>query len=137
MRYQTVVIGGGQAGLAMGHHLARTGRQFVILDASRRIGDAWRTRWDSLRLFSPAIIDGLPGTRYPGPPWSFPTRDEFADYLEAYARQWRLPVRSGVQVTRLWHDGDCYVIEAAGERIEADTVVVATGFDRAARIPEF
>src|SRR5690349_15262531 len=80
----TVVIGGGQAGLSMGHHLARQGVRFTILDAHQRIGDSWRQRWDSLRLFSPARFDGLNGMPFPGDPYGFPTKDQMADYLEAY-----------------------------------------------------
>ena len=137
MRIETVIIGGGQAGLAMGYHLARRRRPFVILDANARIGDTWRTRWDSLRLFTPAMYDGLPGMPFPAPAWSFPTRDEFADYLEAYADRFDLPVRTGVTVERLWHDGTAYVVETAGERYEADNVVVAAGFDRVPVVPDF
>jgi putative flavoprotein involved in K+ transport len=84
-RFETVIVGGGQAGLATGHHLARWGRSFVILDAGRRVGDPWRGRWDSLRLFTPARYSSLPGMRFPGDAWHYPTRDEVADYLEAYA----------------------------------------------------
>ena len=91
----TVVVGGGQAGLAVGYHLARRGIPFVILDASTRIGDAWRSRWDSLRLFTPARYDGLDGMPFPGPGDRMPTKDEMADYLEAYAAHFDLPVRSG------------------------------------------
>jgi putative flavoprotein involved in K+ transport len=80
--FETVIIGGGQAGLSVGYHLARRGRRFVILDANQRIGDAWRKRWDSLRLFTPARYDGLPGWPFPAPAWSFPTKDEMADYLD-------------------------------------------------------
>jgi putative flavoprotein involved in K+ transport len=76
---ETVIVGGGQAGLSVGYHLARRGRRFVILDANQRIGDAWRMRWDSLRLFTPARYDGLPGWPFPAPGWSFPTKDELAD----------------------------------------------------------
>src|SRR5690349_19923790 len=81
-RFDVIVIGGGQAGLSAGYHLARTGLRFVILDASERIGDAWRNRWDSLRLFTPAKFDGLDGMRFPAPPDHFPTKNEMADYLE-------------------------------------------------------
>ena len=137
MRIETVIIGGGQAGLAMGYHLTRRRRPFVILEANARIGDSWRTRWDSLRLFSPARYDGLPGMPFPAPAWSFPTRDAFADYLEAYADRFDLPVRTGVTVERLWHDGTTYVVETAGERFEADNVVVAAGFDRMPVLPDF
>ena len=78
-RVETVVVGGGQAGLAVGRELAKRGQRFVILDASERVGDTWRRRWDSLRLFTPARYDGLPGWRFPAPGWSFPTKDEMAD----------------------------------------------------------
>src|SRR6476469_7569532 len=84
-RAQVVVIGGGQAGLSLGYCLARQGLSFVILEASPRVGDSWRRRWDSLRLFTPAKYDGLIGMPFPAPPQSFPTKDEMAAYLEAYA----------------------------------------------------
>jgi putative flavoprotein involved in K+ transport len=90
-----IVIGGGQAGLSVGYHLARRGLRFVILDASARVGDAWRQRWDTLRLFSPARYDGLDGMPFPAPPSSFPTKDQMADYLESYAARFDLPVVSG------------------------------------------
>ena len=93
----TVVIGAGQAGLSVGHYLARQGRPFVILDAGQRVGDVWRRRWDSLRLFTPAAFDGLAGMKFPGSPFSFPTKDEMADYLESYARRFQLPVRNGIR----------------------------------------
>src|SRR5262245_33716056 len=91
-RFHTIVIGGGQAGLSVGYYLLRTGRPFVILDANDRVGDAWRGRWDSLRLFTPAVFDGLVGMKFPAPSFSFPTKDEMADYLAAYARRFQLPV---------------------------------------------
>ena len=84
-RFETVIIGGGQAGLAVGYHLARRERSVVILDANERIGDSWRERWDSLRVFTPARYDGLPGWSFPAPGWSYPTKDDVADYLESYA----------------------------------------------------
>ena len=92
----TIVIGAGQAGLSAGYHLAKRGLTFVILDADARIGDHWRQRWDSLKLYSPAKYDSLPGMRFPGPSAHWPTGREMADYLEAYARRFDLPVRSGV-----------------------------------------
>ena len=100
-RVDTIVVGGGQSGLAVGYHLARRGLPFVILDAHQRVGDAWRTRWDSLRLFTPAGYDGLPGMRFPAPRTTYPTKDEMADYLEAYAQRFELPVRTGVRVDAL------------------------------------
>jgi putative flavoprotein involved in K+ transport len=134
---ETVIIGGGQAGLSVGYHLARRGRRFVILDANQRIGDAWRKRWDSLRLFTPARYDGLPGWRFPAPAWSFPTKDEVADYLEAYAARFDLPVRTGVRVDGLSRQAGRYVVAAGERRFEADQVVVASGAYRRPRIPAF
>src|SRR5919197_611027 len=137
-RYETVIIGGGQAGLATGYQLAKLGRSFVILEADRRIGDVWRRRWDSLHLFTPARHDGLPGWRFPAKGWSFPSRDAMADYLEAYAARFGLPVRTGMPVDRVSGDGDGgYVVTAAGRRFEADNVVVATGAFKVPTVPAF
>jgi putative flavoprotein involved in K+ transport len=99
----TVIIGGGQAGLVMGYHLQQAGEQFLILDAQSRIGDTWRNRWDSLRLFTTPKLSSLPG--WPMELSTFPTHDEMADYLEAYAHHFNLPVRSGVRVNRLSRSG--------------------------------
>jgi putative flavoprotein involved in K+ transport len=136
-RLETVIVGGGQAGLSVGYQLARRERPFVILDANRRIGDAWRSRWDSLRLFTPARYDGLPGWRFPAPARSYPTRDQVADYLEAYAARFDLPVRGGVRVDGLSRDGDRYLVAAGDRRLAADHVVVATGAYQRPRIPAF
>jgi putative flavoprotein involved in K+ transport len=136
-QFETLIIGGGQAGLSVGYHLARRGRRFMILDANQRIGDAWRTRWESLRLFTPARYDGLPGWPFPAPAWSFPTKDDVADYLEAYAARFDLPVRTGVRVDKLSREGDRYVVTAGKYRYEADHVVVAAGAYQRPRIPAF
>jgi putative flavoprotein involved in K+ transport len=136
-RFETVIVGGGQAGLSVGYHLARRGRPFVILDSNRRVGDAWRGRWDSLRLFTPARYDGLPGWPFPAPAWSYPTKDQVADYLEAYATRFDLPVRTGVRVDQLSRDGDRYLLAAGDRRLEADHVVVASGAYQRPRIPAF
>ena len=96
----TVIVGAGQAGLATAHHLRKRGRECVVLDHNQRIGDNWRQQWDSLRLYSPAKFDALPGMKFPAAPWSFPTKDEVAAYLEAYAGRWDLPVRLGIRVER-------------------------------------
>jgi putative flavoprotein involved in K+ transport len=134
---ETVVIGGGQAGLSVGHHLARQGRPFLILDANQRVGDAWRNRWDSLRLFTPARFNGLAGLPFPAPAHSFPTKDQVADYLEAYATQFQLPVRTGVRVDRLWRDDGGFVVAAGDRSWEADNVVVAMSSFQVPRVPTF
>jgi putative flavoprotein involved in K+ transport len=135
--HETVIIGGGQAGLAMGYELKRKGVPFVILDAQERVGDAWRTRWDSLRLFTPAFVDRLPGMPFPAPAWSFPTKDEMGDYLERYAEHFELPVRTGVSVECLEKEGGRYVLTTGIGRVEADRVIVATGANRVPKVPAF
>ena len=97
-RFDTIVIGAGQAGLSAGAYLQRAGRSFLILDAGERVGDTWRQRYDSLRLFTPPRYIGLPGSRIPSKDGRMPTKDELADYLEAYAARVGLPVRTGVRV---------------------------------------
>ena len=134
---ETVVIGGGQAGLSVGYHLSRLGRPFVILEAAERVGDAWRERWDSLRLFTPARFDALDGMPFPAPPNTFPTKDEMADYLEAYAERFRLPVRTGARVDRVGWNGRRYEVTAGSLRLEARNVVVAMATYQEPRVPEF
>lgn len=136
-RIDTVVIGGGQAGLVTGYYLAKQHRPFVILDAGDRIGGAWRSRWDSLRLFTPARFDGLPGLPFPGPKHLAPTKDEMADYLESYAAHFRLPVRSGVRVDRVTRNERGFVVISDRSRIEASNVIVATGAHANPIVPEF
>lgn len=134
---ETVVIGAGQAGLAVGHYLAKQARRFVILDANERVGDSWRQRWDSLRLFTPARYSSLPGMPFPLPDLSYPTKDETADYLEAYAAKFALPVHTGVRVDRLVKEGDRFVATAGDRQFEADNVVVAAGAYHTPRVPDF
>jgi putative flavoprotein involved in K+ transport len=136
-RVQVVVIGGGQAGLSVGYCLKQRGLSFVILEAHERVGDSWRKRWDSLRLFTPAKYDGLIGLPFPATPFSFPTKDEMADYLEGYATHFDLAVRTRVNVDRLWRDGTRYIVDAGERRFEADHVVVAMASYQAPRVPDF
>ena len=132
----TVVVGGGQAGLAVGYHLARQHRSFVILDANQRTGDNWRCHWDSLRLYSPASLDGLPGMDFPAPSSTYPSKDQVADFLEAYAAEFDLPVRTGTRVSRVTRSGAGYTVDCGRTSIEASNVIVATGtFGHAPRIP--
>ena len=136
-RINTVVIGGGQAGLSVGYHLQRKGVQFVILDANPRIGDAWRNRWDSLRLFTSARFAGLDGMPFPGDRHAFPTKDAMADYLESYAQHFQLPVRCGLRVERLSRLGDRFLVVAGDQQFEADNVVVAMADYQRPRVPAF
>ena len=134
----TVVIGAGQAGLSAGYYLKRLGIAFAILDADARIGDHWRDRWDSLKLYSPARYDALPGMRFPAPSSHWPTAREMADYLEAYARKLDLPVWSGTRVERVEPvDGGFIVSTADGARLSARQVIVATGPFREPHVPSF
>lgn len=136
--YGTIVIGGGQAGLSVGYHLAKRGVPFVILDAARRIGDVWRNRWDSLRLFTPAAYNGLNGMPFPAHPNAFPTKDEMAAYLESYAERFNLPVRNGVRVDGLSRREDGRFVVTAGElRLTADNVVVAMSNFQRPKVPAF
>jgi putative flavoprotein involved in K+ transport len=135
--FPVVVIGGGQAGLSVGYHLKRRGIPFVILDANARIGDQWRDRWDSLRLFTPAQFDGLDGMRFPARAGTFPTKDAMGDFLEAYAAHFHLPVRSGVRADGLDRVGDDYVVTAGGQRFRAPHVVVAMSNYQKPKVPPF
>ena len=137
LKYDTIVIGAGQSGLATGYFLQKAGHDFIILDANQRIGDTWRSRWDSLRLFTPARYDGLAGVPFPAPPHYFPTKDEMADYLEAYASHFNLPVRTGVKVDILSREGNRFTISAGDQRFEADNVVVAMATFQKPHVPAF
>lgn len=139
-RVGTLIIGAGQTGLAAGYHLQRKGLPFLILDADQRIGDHWRERWDSLRLYSPARSDNLPGMRFPASAYHYPTAREMGDYLAAYADRFQLPVRSGVRVDRLERAGDGlsgFVVTAGARSYQADQVIVATGAFQVPRVPAF
>jgi putative flavoprotein involved in K+ transport len=133
----TVVIGGGQAGLAIAYFLKQLDLPLVILDENERIGDAWRKRWDSLRLFTPARYSGLPGMPFPGLRWAYPTKDDIANYLQAYAREFDLPVRTGIKVGSLSKTGDQFKVISGEETLSADNVVVASGAFNNPRIPSF
>jgi len=136
-RIHTLVIGGGQAGLSVGYHLAKRGLPFLILDANRRTGDAWRNRWESLRLFTPARYAGLPGFPFPARGDSFPNKEQMATYLESYAQRFHLRVQHGVKVDSLSKQGDRFVVTADDLRIEAQNVVVAMANYQHPRRPAF
>jgi putative flavoprotein involved in K+ transport len=121
------VVGGSQAGLAMAWHLARRGLRFVVLDAGPEIGHAWRSRWDSLTLFTPAQHDALPGMPFPGGPDTYPTKDPVADYLQDYAAAFNLPVKLNARVAHLSQTAEGFEIRTQDETYGARQVVVATG----------
>lgn len=136
-RVGTLIVGAGQAGLSAGYYLARRGLPFLIVEAHQRVGDAWRERWDSLRLFTPARYDGLAGFPFPAAGFSFPTKDEMADYLESYVERFRLPVRTGVRIERLAREGPTFVASAGAQTFEADNVIVAMASFQQPLVPAF
>lgn len=136
-RVDTLVIGGGQAGLATGYHLQQAGVPFVIVDANRRTGDSWRNRWDSLRLFTPNRFNSLPGMPITGRGWDFPTKDELADYLESYARHFEFDIRHGVTIDHLSREGDHFVAATTGRVFEARRVIVAMSDYQLPKTPAF
>lgn len=133
--YDVIVIGGGQAGLAAGYHLHRRGADFLVLDTEQKTGDVWRRRWDSLRLFTPAQHDGLPGLRFPDARGTFPTKDQVADYLVEYVARFELPVEHGVRASRVWKSSDGFTIESTGGEYLARAVIIATGTNPSPRVP--
>jgi putative flavoprotein involved in K+ transport len=122
-----VVVGGGQAGLALGYFLTRQDRRFTILEAAREPAAAWRERWDSLRLFTPVRRDSLPGRAFPGDPDSYPGRDQVVAYLEDYARRFALPVELDSRVLAVTGVDGGFEVELADRRLLAEQVVIATG----------
>jgi len=135
--YHTIVIGGGQAGLAAGYFLAQRGERFVILDASRQTGDSWRSRWDSLYLFTPSQFDGLPGMRFPKPNNTFPSKDEVAEYLQDYAEKFQLPIRHGVTVEALTRAEGGYRAAVGDGAFFAGNVIITTGAFHQPYTPSF
>jgi putative flavoprotein involved in K+ transport len=135
-KFDTVVIGAGQAGLAAGHDLAMRGKPFVILDAADRVGGSWLNRWDSLKLFTPSIRSDLPGLPLGGG-YRFATKDEMLDYFERYVATFELPVRLGVQVDGLFREGAGFRVTAGAQAFDADHVILATGVHRVPRTPAF
>jgi putative flavoprotein involved in K+ transport len=135
-RYEVAVVGAGQAGLAIGHLLARGRRRFALLDRASGIAAAWRERWDSLTLFTPRRYSALPGLPFPGDPNGYPTRDEVIAYLERYANTFELPVELNAEVEELYRDDEGrFALKLDGRTITADQVVVATGPCQAPYVP--
>lgn len=137
INYKVIVIGAGQAGLSVGYYLKKNNIPFIMLDAGERVGDSWRNRWDSLRLFTAAKFNGLAGMRFPASPNYFPTKDEMADYLENYAKHFNLPVKTGIRVDSLSGENNYYCISAGDQHFRAEHVVIAMSSFQTPRIPKF
>jgi putative flavoprotein involved in K+ transport len=135
--WNTIIIGAGQAGLAAGYHLLKAGEDFVIIDGAENIGDSWRKRWDSLRLFTPSQYDGLPGFAFPVSRNMMPEKDEVADYIEKYAKKFKLPVSMGEKVNYLTASQTGFEITTEKGVLKCDKVIVATGTNQQPRIPGF
>lgn len=132
-----LVVGAGHGGLAVAHDLVSAGRAVLIVDAHARVGDAWRRRWDSLRLFTPRDLDALPDIAFPPGDDPFPNKDEVADYQERYARDTGFPLRLGASVTALRRTGDVFEAGVGVDVIRARAVVLAGGQFHAPNIPAF
>ncbi|MGZ8849065.1 MAG: flavin-containing monooxygenase [Thermoanaerobaculia bacterium] len=135
--YDAIVIGAGQAGLAAGYFLSRAGASFMMLEGAAEIGDSWRRRWDSLRLFTPARYNGLPGMAFPGHRYALPGKDDVASYLQAYATRFSLPIQTASRVTALERDGERFIVRTADADLVCSSVVVTTGAYQRPFIPEF
>jgi putative flavoprotein involved in K+ transport len=137
VHYDTIVIGGGQAGLAAGHFLSRAGARFLLLDGSSEIGDSWRRRWDSLRLFTPNRYNWLPGLPFPGNPAALPSKDDVAAYLQTYAARFDLPIQLRTSVFALERHASAFVVRTTKDELAASSVIIATGAYGRAYVPEF
>ncbi|HYX10186.1 MAG TPA: NAD(P)/FAD-dependent oxidoreductase [Bacteroidales bacterium] len=134
---KTVVIGAGQSGLAVAYYLKKNNEEFVLLDSRENVGNSWRERWDSLRLFTPSQYDGLPGFKYPAARGTLPAKEEIADYLSRYAKKFSLPIELNTKVLELNNTEDDYEIITSKGKIYANNVVVATGTNPSPYIPSF
>jgi len=137
VNWGTIIIGAGQAGLAAGYHLLKSSEDFVVIDAAKNIGDSWRKRWDSLRLFTPSQYNGLPGFPFPASRGTMPSKEEMADYLEKYQEKFKIPVRLGEKVNHLSKIQSGFEITTSKGILKCDKVIVATGTNPLPRIPEF
>ncbi|SMB83516.1 FAD-dependent pyridine nucleotide-disulphide oxidoreductase [Hymenobacter roseosalivarius DSM 11622] len=136
MVYHSLILGAGQAGLATAYYLRRAGVSFLVLEASNAVGNSWVHRYDSLRLFSPARYDALPGLPFPQPPESYPTKNEVAAYLRQYVAHHQLPVQLNASVRELTRGADgVFTVKTAHGEYRAYRVVVATGSSFSPMIP--
>ncbi len=136
-RYQTIVIGAGQGGLAIGYYLKNLNQHFLILDRSKDIGSTWSSRYDSLILFTPRQYSSLPGLKIAGSPQGYPTKDEIANYLITYRETFQLPVQLNTEVTRIRKENGHFIVKTKDQNYETKNVVIATGPFQKPRIPAF
>jgi putative flavoprotein involved in K+ transport len=132
-----LVIGGGQAGLAVGYYLRRTGMSFAILDAEEGPGGAWRRGWNSLRAFSPARYSSLSGHLMAGGPEKYPTRDEVVSYLADYEERYGLLVHRPVMVEAVERRGELLAAKVGHAWIKARAVVSTTGTWSRPHVPDY
>ncbi|MBM3818040.1 MAG: hypothetical protein FJW14_03325 [Acidimicrobiia bacterium] len=137
VHYDTIIVGAGQAGLAAGYFLSRVRSRFLLLDNSSEIGDSWRRRWDSLRLFTPNRYNALPGMPFPGNPAALPTKDDVAAYLQSYAARFDLPVRLSASVSAVEHHRGAFIVRTADDELAASSVIIATGAYGRPSVPLF
>ena len=133
----TIIVGAGQAGLSAGYHLIKTNEDFIIIDANSRVGDSWRKRWDTLHLFTPSQLDGLPGFPFPASKDTMPSKDEMADYLEKYAEKFKLPIRLQEKVNRISGSQPGFEISTSKGVLTCERLIIATGTNPLPRIPDF
>jgi putative flavoprotein involved in K+ transport len=136
-KWDIVVIGAGQAGLAIGYFLKKMNRDFMIIDMNEKTGDSWRNRWNSLLLFTPSQYDGLPGMPFPAKRGTYPDKNQMAEYLENYALKYSLPVKSKVKVIHLLSNNEKFELETTEGKILANNVIIATGTNPVPKIPSF
>lgn len=135
--YNTIIVGGGQAGLAMGYYLKKRGQNFIILDAHTKVGDSWRIRYDSLKLFTPRSHSSLPGLKLAGDQNGYPTKNEIADYLEDYQKKFDIPISLNNKVTQVIKEGGVFKISTTSkEPYFCKNIIIATGPFQVPFIPE-
>ncbi|MFY3790284.1 flavin-containing monooxygenase [Ureibacillus sp. MALMAid1270] len=133
----TIVIGAGQAGLAVGYYLKQQNQNFLILDKGNEIGESWLNRYDSLVLFTPRIYDALPGLKLEGEAHGFPTKNEIVRYLKQYAKEFNLPIQLQTEVIKVQHQDDIFYIETNQGILQSKNLIIATGAFQTPRIPAF
>src|SRR5499425_1251648 len=136
---ETVIVGGGQAGLALSYYLKQAGREHVVLERAPAVANAWRNqRWDSFTLVTPNFQVRMPGAEYSGgDPYGFMSLAEVVKYFDDYVERFRLPVHCGVEVFSVEKTGYGYLVSTSEGNYEAENVVIATGLYQSPKIPTY